>query len=93
MDHLRKKGRKAKSALFAELILPAYIYSDRALCLDTEFHSKYSYLRRQTARQKGKTDYRAVSAAELNEFPKILNPLTKVLMETSLPKTFRETNV
>lgn len=40
MDQLRKRGHNAKSALFAELILPAYIYSDQALCLDTDFHSK-----------------------------------------------------
>lgn len=35
MDHLRKRGHNAKFALFAELILPAYIYSDQALCSDT----------------------------------------------------------
>jgi len=31
----KKKGHILKSSLSAELILPAYIYSDRALCLDT----------------------------------------------------------
>lgn len=90
-DHLRKRGRTAKSALFAELILPAYIYSDRTLCLDTQSFTQNAAISegKQQGRE-GKQIISAVSAAELNEFPKILNPWIKVLMETSLPKTFRE---
>lgn len=61
----------------------------------TEFFSTYSYLRKQTARQKRKTNRQCClcSRAALNEFPKILNPQIKALVATSLPKTFRETSV
>lgn len=59
------------------------------------FSQNTFYLRKQTARQKRKTDCQCClcSRAALNEFPKILNPQIKALIATLSPKTFRETNV
>lgn len=56
-----------KSSLFAQLILPAYIYSDQALCLDTHRVSLKILSISESKQQgrKGKQIVNAVSAAEL----------------------------
>lgn len=66
-EDLLKRSRIAKSSLFVELILPAYVYSDQALCLDTYRVSSQNTAISESKQQgrKGKQIVTAVSAAEL----------------------------
>lgn len=94
-DLLKKRGHIAKSSLFVELILPAYIYRDQALCLDTHRVSLKIHLS-QKANSKAEEENRLLMLSlqqSCSECPKMFNPWIKALMATSLFKTFRETNV
>lgn len=65
-DLLKKTGRIAKSSSSADLIPPAYIYSDRAFCLDTHRVSRKIRLSESKRwGRKGKETVRGPSAAEL----------------------------